>query len=247
VAVPLAEQRYLLDGVIPVLELRARPRPRAAVIVLHGLTASSEVQRPELGVLAERGFAAVGVDAPHHGAREDAWLGLMAAARPPESQVLLVRLLQEAIPEVRRVIDHLVAEGYRSVGLVGISMGAYLALAVATEEPRVRATVSLLGSPDWSPRTGPITDELRELMRGAPSERPADCARHPLLLVNAGLDESVPARFARAFAGVVAERFPELARHVRYVEYPHSGHFMRAEDWSDAWHRTLELLSAELG
>jgi len=71
-------------------------------------------------------------------------------------------------------------------------MGAYLALAAATADVRIRATVSILGSSSWAPRRGPVTDEMCELMRHAPTHRPTDCARHPSLLLNAGRDANVP-------------------------------------------------------
>jgi fermentation-respiration switch protein FrsA (DUF1100 family) len=125
-------------------------------------------------------------------------------------------------------------------------MGAYVGLAAAAEDARVQATVSILGSPDWSPRAGPVTEEMRALMQGAPVHRPAECARRPLLMFNAGRDAHVPARWARDFARTVAERHPALAAHVAYVEYPESDHFMRPSDWDDLWGRTLAFLREHL-
>jgi len=246
VSQPIFEQRRLLRGQIPALEMTAEPRPSRAVLVFHGLGASAEVQRPELELLARAGYRAVGLDAPHHGSRRDQWLDAMAAARPPESQVLLTGLLREAVPEVRAAIDELLAAGCGAVGLIGVSMGGYLALAAATEDARALATVSLLGSPDWAPRTGPVSDELRARMADSPAARSAELLRHPVLLVNAALDEHVPARLAREFARAVAERHPELAQRLAYVEYPASGHFMREQDWRDAWQRTLAFLGQHL-
>ena len=242
----IGEYRFRIDGTVAVLKLHYEPRPRGAVLVLHGLGASAQEQRPELVSIAGAGLAAVALDAPHHGSRRDGWLDQMAAARPPESHIMLLRLIREALPEVRRAIDHLSAEGHGPVGIVGISMGAYIALAAATEDDRIRATVSILGSPDWSPRTGPIPTEMRALMAYAPVERPADLARHPLLLCNAGRDEHVPARFARDFSRRVAASYPALGPQVHYVEYAESGHFMRPEDWQDVWARTLAFLRAHL-
>ena len=235
-----------VDGSIPVTKIHTEPQPRPAVIVLHGLGASTEVQRPELVQLAQSEFTAVGIDAPHHGARVDGWLERMAAARLPESHVMMLKILREAVPEVQRVIDCLVAQGHSPIGLTGISMGAYVALAVATEDDRVQATVSILGSPDWSPRSGPIPDEMRALMQFAPIERPAACARRPLLLCNAGRDVWVPAQFSRGFARVVAEQYPDLSPNVRTIEYPESEHIMRPQDWKDLWVCALAFLAEHL-
>jgi pimeloyl-ACP methyl ester carboxylesterase len=226
----LTEHRIHL-GHVPALTIGAGP----TVLILHGLGASAEVQRAEAIALAEQGFRAIALDAPHHGARRDAWLDEMEHLGPPESHVRLLRQVREAAAEIPGVIDRLGGE----VGLVGISMGAYTALAAATEDARVRATVSILGSPDWSPRAGPITEEMAALMAHAPARRPAACARRPLLLANAGRDGWVPARWSRDF---VRGLDPALAAHVSYVEYPESDHFMRGEDWHDLWAKTIAFL-----
>lgn len=231
------EFRFRVDGRIPVLKVHFEPRPVRAVVVLHGLGASAEVQRPELEALARAGFAAVGVDAPHHGARRDAWLDDMGALRDATTHERFLRLLLEFVPEVSRVIDHLVAEGHGPVGLVGISMGAYAAFAVARADARVAATVSLLGSPDWRPVHGEVTPSLAPLLEHAPVHAPEETARAPLLLANAGRDTAVPPAAARAFAERLRGR-----RDVTYLEYPESEHLVRPEDWADLWRRTLAFL-----
>ncbi|ADO70546.1 alpha/beta hydrolase family protein [Stigmatella aurantiaca] len=238
--------RFLVDGHIPVLKLHFEPRPGPAVLVLHGLGANADTQYGELNALAHWGLSAVGVDAPHHGARRDAWLDEMAGLGFPESHARLLHAIREAARDVSRVIDHVVREGHGPIGLVGISFGAYTALAVAAEDSRVQATVSLLGSPDWSPREGPITEEIRELMRHAPVHRPWDCARHPLLLVTAGRDTVVPPHWARDFARTFWEGASGWDSHVEYVEYSESEHMMRQQDWEACWDRSLRFLRRHL-
>jgi uncharacterized protein len=241
--------RFLVDGGVPVLKVHREPRPAPAVVFLHGLGASADAQRPELDSLAEHGLTAVGIDAPHHGTRRDGWLDEMSSLEPPESHVRFLRLLLAALPEVSRTLDHLEREGHGPIGVAGISMGAYIALAAAAEDARIRTTVSILGSPSWAPRRGPITHEMRALMEHAPVHRPADCARHPLLMMNAGRDTSVPPDLPggpRDFERLVHEQHPALASHFSYVEYAESEHFMREGDWQDLWSRTLAFLDAHL-
>lgn len=235
------EYRFFVDGRIPVLKLHFEPRPVRAVVVLHGLGASAEVNRTELDSLARAGFAAVGVDAPHHGARRDGWLDDMATLRDASTHERFLRLLLEFVPEVSRVIDHLVAEGHGPIGVVGISMGAYTALAVARADPRVAATVSLLGSPDWRPVHGEVTASMAPLLAQAPVHAPLETARAPLLLVTAGRDTAVPPDAARAFAGALRGQ-----RDVGYLEYPESEHLVRPDDWADLWGRTLRFLEDRL-
>lgn len=235
------EYRFVVDGHIPVLKVHFEPRPVRAVVLLHGLGASADVNRPELDSLARAGFAAVGVDAPHHGARRDGWLDDMVSLRDASTHERFLQVLVEFVPEVSRVIDHLVAEGHGPIGLVGISMGAYAALAVARADARVAATVSLLGSPDWRPVHGELTPTMAPLLRRAPVHAPLETARAPLLLVNAGRDTAVPPDAARAFASSLRGQ-----RDVEYLEYPESEHLVRPDDWADLWGRTLGFLEARL-
>jgi dipeptidyl aminopeptidase/acylaminoacyl peptidase len=121
-------------------------------------------------------------------------------------------------------------------------MGAYTALGVARADARVAATVSILGSPDWSTPAEEENEELRELMSGAPVSDPDATARAPLLLANAGLDVVVPPDAARAFA--------ERLRHrgtVEYVEHPLSDHMMRPDEWAALWERIPPFLWRALG
>ena len=240
------EYRFSVDGRIPVLKLHHEPRPGPAVIVLHGLGVDANTQRHELNTLADRGLTAVGVDAPHHGARYDGYLDEMRAQDASGYYERLLRLILESAPDVSRVIDHLIYEGHGPIGLAGISLGAYTALTVAAWDSRVRATVSILGSPDWTPREAPMTHAIWEMMQHAPVHRMQDLARHPLLFLNAGRDHLVQAHWARDFTWRVREHYPWLGQHVEYVEYPESDHFVRPEDWGDLWWRTQNFLRSHL-
>ncbi|WP_224363069.1 alpha/beta hydrolase [Hyalangium versicolor] len=236
------DYRFAVDGRIPVLKVHHEPRPGPAVILLHGLRSNADDQRYDLDMLADAGLTAVGVDAPHHGRRWDGWTDHMGNGGPSAYHENILRLILEAAPDVSRVIDHLLWEGHGPIGVAGVSVGAYTALTVATWDSRVQATVSLLGSPDWTPRDAPMTHEIWQLMQQAPVHRPADCARNPLLLMNAGRDHLVPAHWARDFAQRSWDNHPWLGRHVEYVEYPESDHFVRSEDWSDMWNRARGFL-----
>lgn len=233
-----SEYRFRI-GDIPVVKTHHEPRPRPAVVVLHGLGASANAQRKELESLADEGFAAVGVDAPHHGVRADGWLERMQRATAREAHALFLEHLVPAIEEIPRVVDHLAREGHGPIGLLGVSMGAYTALGAAAVDARVRATVSLLGSPDWSARSEPGFQH--PLMDRAPSRRPDALLRSPVLFVNAALDVNVPARLTRHF--VEGVRHP----HAAYLEYAHSDHFMRPQDWDDAWSKSVAFLRTHLG
>jgi len=116
--------RFRVDGHIPVLKVHYEPRPGPAVVVLHGLFSNADAQRWELEALAKWGMAAVGMDAPHHGARRDGWLDGMPSLGPTDYHARLLYFIREAVPEVSRVIDHVVGEGHWPIGLADVSFGA---------------------------------------------------------------------------------------------------------------------------
>jgi dienelactone hydrolase len=213
-----------------------------AVLFFHGLGVSGAVNAKEADSLAAAGLTTVLVDAPHHGARRSALLEEMRDASEQVRHRNFSRMLREARAEVPLLVDRLLADGHPRVGICGISMGGFIALAAATVEPRLAAVVSILGSPSFDPR-GEIGDRSPDEPEAMPERFPP----RPLLLLNAGRDERVPPgpaqRFAECLRPIYAERGGgPLVQHV----YPNSGHTMNESDWNDLWARTVEFLVAAL-
>lgn len=239
--------RRVGDHRVPVRITRsASGRPGPAVLLLHGLNASKEVQDKEASSLARAGFVTVAVDAPHHGERRTPLLDEMRGATGGAAHAILLRMVREAVDEIPALVDSLLEEGRGPIGIVGISMGAYIALAAIAREPRLAAVVSILGSPDWSPRSGEPTGEIRPWLAEAPVHHPERFPPRAVLLANAGQDVNVPPQAARRFAEVLRPLYAQSPDRLCYVEYPGSGHFMREEDWDDLWGRTLHWLGTYL-
>lgn len=230
---------------VPALWVRPRGLARATVVVLHGLGASKEAQAPEAAALARAGFEALAIDAPHHGARRSALADqALAAAGVAEAHELFLRILRDEIDELPAVVSWLEASGRRALGVVGISMGAFAALGAAARDPRLRAVVSILGSPDWAPRAGEPTPLARAWMAEAPVHTPERFADPPraLLLANAGRDVFVPAARTRAFAERLRPLYAACPERLEVLEYAESEHFMRERDWLDLWARSVAWL-----
>jgi uncharacterized protein len=229
----------------------ARPvdaAPRATVVLLHGLGAAKEAQAPEAAALARAGFEAFVPDAPHHGERRTPLLdAALAAPGVADAHELFLKILREEIAELPSVVAWLAAAGRGPLGVIGISMGAYAALGasfVQARDARLRAVVSILGSPDWAPRCGEPTAQAREWMAEAPVHAPERHLLPPraLLLANAGRDVFVPAARARAFAERLRPAYAAHPERLEYVEYPDSEHFMLERDWHDLWSRSVAWL-----
>lgn len=219
-----------------------------ALLFYHGLGASRDVHGKEGRSLAAAGFAAIVPDAPHHGARRSSLLDALARAEGVDVDRLLLRIVREAAAEVPPLVDRLLAAGHPAVAIAGVSMGAYIALAAGADDRRLAAVVSILGSPDWTPRSGELPPDLAALVAGDPLRRLDAFPPRPLLLLNAGRDQSVPPEPARRFAAALRPRYAAAGASERLVhrEYPDAGHFMPERDWDDLWSTTLAFLARAL-
>lgn len=213
-------------GPIPLL-VREPAAPRGTVFLFHGLYACKETHEKELASLAGAGFRAVGVDAPEHGERK-----VSAAPAEEDFHVRFLELVLAAVEEVPALLEAFPGPH----ALVGISFGGYISFAAASD-PRVRAAVPILGSPDWTRRSSPGPEIPASLAARSPHRAPERLAHAAVFAWNAGRDVNVPAEPARRFM----EGLPGQGH--AYREYPESDHFMRGEDWEDGWARTLQHLA----
>lgn len=225
------------------------PTP-GAVLVYHGLRSSKDSLDREARMLAEAGITAILVDAPHHGARHSDVVGTMPDALSLPGHYVLLRLLREARDEIPRLVDHVYGLGHLAVGIAGVSFGAFVALAAATVEPRLAAIVSVLGSPDWTPRDGKVPEDMADAVAESPHLRPETFPPRPLLLLNGALDENVRPEPARALVEKLRplyEAAGEGAGPLVHVEYPNAKHAVEEHDWLDMWSKATPFLVDALG
>jgi len=240
-------ERRAGDRRIPLRITRpAAGRRGPPVLLLHGLGVSKETHDKEAASLARAGFTAVAVDAPHHGERRTRLLDEMHDATGSAAHAILLRMVRDAAEEMPLLVDWLAEEIPGPVGVVGVSMGAYIALAAMAREPRIAAAVSILGSPDWSPRSGEPDNAVRPWLAEAPAHHPERFPPRPVLLGNGGRDVNVPPEGARRFEAALRPLYAQWPERLCYVEYPESDHFMRGEDWDDLWARTLRWFGTYL-
>lgn len=201
-------------------------RPRPVVLFYHGLQTDKETHRTELESLARQGFLALGVDAVGHGQRRMSDLLPFLQRGPLRQQA--AKLLRPTLEEIPLLVDFLEAEGYGPFALAGISFGGMLAFAAPQREPRLKAVLAILGDPSWC----------------APDDHLEAYREVALMAWNAGQDVHVPPQPAREWMQRRHQHFPESPS--LYLEYPHSDHFMRAQDWADAWQQGLAWLTTHL-
>lgn len=224
---------------VPVLVM-APERCKGAVLLYHGLGATKEVQRKEMAWLAEAGFAAVCVDAPHHGERDDGLLEAIEEMSDADAHPRVLNIVREAIGEIPELVDHCMREYSNNVGVCGISLGGFIAYGAIPAEPRLKAAAPILGSPDWKPKDGEPSDELRQLLEQSPARFPDLFAPCALFAANAGKDIFVPPAASRAFVETLQKVYRHFPERLRYVEYSESEHFMREQDWNDLWRQIID-------
>jgi dienelactone hydrolase len=130
----------------------ARSMARPAVIVAHGTGGSKEAVLPLLLTLAARGFVAVAIDARHHGQRvggPDAGSAAYVTAIFDKFRGASgYPFLYDTVWDLMRTLDYLEQRpdiDAQRIGLLGISKGGMETYLTAAADPRIAATVPVLG------------------------------------------------------------------------------------------------------
>ena len=165
-------------------------------VLLHGYSSRKELMVDTVGAaLLRRGIASLAVDLPLHGDREGP---IQEQAR--FNPLLLLRQWRLALAETTAAL-HLLGEvpgvDRGRLALVGYSMGAYLAVMAAAEEPAARAIVLAAGG-DLPERT-PLATLVRRM--ADPLRAVRRLHGRPLLMVHGRQDRTVrPEQAERLFA-----------------------------------------------
>lgn len=110
------------------------------------------------------------------------------------------------------------------IGLVGFSLGAYLALSLGSQQPRVKAVVDFFGG---------MPDHFADRLNGMP----------PVLILHGEADSVVPVSEAHKIASLLSSR--KLTFEIKL--YRNAGHGFRGVEMMDAGQRTYFFLKKHLG
>jgi dienelactone hydrolase len=205
--------------------------PSPVALLLHGFSSSKERMAYSVGrSLLARGVGSLALDLPFHGERDG------SGAPLPSNPLAIVGAWKAAIAEARAAVTWLVAQPETDdtcVGVIGYSLGGFLALMTAAEEERLRV-VALAAAGDLPDRT-PYAALVRGLVN--PLRAAGQLAGRPLLLVNGRRDTTTrPAQ---------AERLFEAAREPKTMLWYDGGHWPaqsvidQAAEWTAATLRDL--------
>ena len=214
-----------------VLRLPNATGPVPAALLLHGYASRKEDMAESVGVaLLPLGIASFSIDLPLHGERSDP-LELRSMRNPFE----LAERWRTAIEEAQLALRFLSARpeiDRNCLALIGYSLGAYLALAVAERDSAPRAVVLAAGGdlPDF-----PLASLIRAV--ADPLKGVRALAGRPLLMVHGRRDNTIlPAQASRLF---------EAASEPKEIQWWDAGHrlpdaaVLRAAAWLE--HRLRHL------
>jgi dienelactone hydrolase len=206
------------------------PGRAPGALLIHGYSSRKEHMAEGVGrALLTRGIGSLAIDLPLHGTRND------PAARGALGNPLeLMRHWRTAVQESRLAIHYLRARPEIDPGrvaVVGYSLGSFLALLLAAEEPSVRAVVVAAGGDlpagiPFAALARTVVDPLRAVRK---------LKGRPLLVVHGRRDRTVlPEQAQRLF---------DAALEPKEIRWWDSGHYLPA----DAIEHAADWLAARLG
>jgi dienelactone hydrolase len=217
------------ERVPAIIDLPTGTGPLPAVLLVHGLGSTKEQMRSSIGcALLERGIATLAVDLPLHGSR------FVDDVRSLTNPTVVAQQWHRAVREVghalRFLASHADVDGTQ-IGIAGYSLGAYVALVVAANDPSVRA-VCLAAGGDL-PSDIPFARLIRTIVD--PRQIVRNIAGRPLLMVNGRFDDRIRPEAAEALFAAALE-----PKELRWYE---GGHWLPPHVIDDA----AEWLSSQLG
>jgi hypothetical protein len=213
------------DERIPaIIDLPASDRPLPAVLLIHGLGSTKEQITGSIGrALTRRGVVTIAIDLPLHGARASA-----VDLRSPMNLLGAAQQWRVAIREASHCLRFLETRpevDATRIGIAGYSLGAYVALAVAANDPAVRAVCLAAGGD--VPAHLPFARFVRTVIDLRRSVR--DIAGRPLLMVNGRFDERIRPEAAEALFAAASE--PKELRWYEGGHWPPTSVIDDASDW----------------
>lgn len=195
---------------------------RPLVFVVHGLMSRKERHIELCLLLAEAGFLACTLDARHHGER--ATPEAVGRLSGTEFAAAFAEAVLGTVADVETLAAYFGNNGY---GIIGHSMGGFVALKAGVSDPGARVVVSIAGNPDWA-NVGEdvfLPPSVRAFVHAQSPLTHADRFwPRPLLLLHGEADLTVPVEGARRLHAALAPRYAANPERLSFIEYPGVGH-----------------------
>jgi fermentation-respiration switch protein FrsA (DUF1100 family) len=213
------------DAPVPaVVLLPDRAGAVPGVLLLHGYSSRKEHLADTLGMaLLARGIVSLAIDLPLHGTRHDPMQA--QAARQPLTMLSLWHQARRESALAARFLRARAEVRADCTAVLGYSLGSFLSVQLAADDPAVRAVVLAAGGD--LPRGTPLSAIARGV--ADPIRAVRKLAGRPLLMVHGRHDRTVtPDQAERLFAA---------AGEPKEIRWWDAGHVLppSASDWVAAW------------
>ena len=214
------------EAIPGILLLPREPVPAPGVLLLHGYSSRREHMAEGVGAsLMRHGIASLSIDLPLHGTRADP-LQAQAARNP----LAIVSMWNTALKECRLSLGYLRARpeiDRDCTAVAGYSLGSFLAVMVAADDPAVRA-VALAAGGDL-PAGTPLSAVARAV--ADPVRAVRKLKGRPLLMVHGTGD--------RTMKPEQAQRLFDAAGEPKELKWWNAGHILPAPaiDYAAEWLR----------
>jgi dienelactone hydrolase len=225
---------------VPVLVASSAVKSRGTLLWFHGFGVDKDANRAELELFARAGFLAIGVDVAGHGDRRAPDLDERMRGSQQEALTSVIEFALLTARELPELLDGLLDAGLckdHEISIAGISMGAFVVYRALIEEPRIRAAVAILGSPEWP--AGEVPGATPDAASPHLHVRAFCNAR--ILSITAECDVNLPPAPARRFHERIRAQCP-CARE-RFLELKDAVHLMNAVDWQTTMAETISWLA----
>src|SRR4051812_41369189 len=209
---------------VPAILLLPETTPSGGVLLLHGYSSRREHMAEGVGESLQRhGLASLSIDLPLHGTRHDP-LQAQAARNP----LAIFGLWRQAQREVKLALHYLGARpevDRGCIGVAGYSLGSFLAVMLAADEPSVRAVVLAAGGD--LPAETPLALAARAVADPMRAVRRLD--GRPLLMIHGKNDRTMKPEQAR--------RLFEAANEPKEIRWWNAGHRLPPDaiDYAADW------------
>jgi fermentation-respiration switch protein FrsA (DUF1100 family) len=212
------------DSVPAILQCPSSEETLPSVLLLHGFSSRKERMADSIGrALAARRVASLAIDLPLHGARDAGFEGI--SFRNPVDVIQKWRLAVREAHAGLAYLDAYDAVDSSRIGIAGYSLGAYLATAVAADNPLARA-IALAAGGDLPPQM-PFASLVRSV--ADPRSAVRALAGRPLLMINGRLDQTIRPEQARSLFDAASE--PKELRWYDGGHWPPQSAIDSVADW----------------
>jgi hypothetical protein len=209
---------------VPAILLLRETSPSGGALLLHGYSSRREHMAEGVGESLQRhGLASLSIDLPLHGSR-----GNPLQAQAARNPLAVFGLWRQAQRECRLALHYLAARAEVDrgcLGVAGYSLGSFLAVMLAADEPSVRAVVLAAGGD--LPAETPLAIAARAVADPMRAVRRLD--GRPLLMIHGRYDRTMKPEQAR--------RLFDAAQEPKEIRWWNAGHRLPGEaiDYAADW------------